>query len=739
MGQKNYWDEFQQTSKAILFEKFADTNQNGEQLPNLRRYLTEGNVATDSFYKRIEKNLAVRSFDEFMDKFCPWVYETVLPGENGGVEIQYSLEKPKRYDETGMEPTALNATAIYEMVNRLYGQRKNSGKAQIEFDFSEVSRLLSPESQTEKIKQARSDMDAYMQEYYRLEAETPGVPSPEKKNCIDKVNEGRLMAQDVYLKGSSAMLSLKLGDAAAALLEVKNKKGSHHPEAGSDVIGIPFYDTDGELRFKALEQREGEEQVLLEHTSSQKMLELLKQDYEECAPDSMQESPEITNLVLSNISTELVRTGHEESFWLARLESGQQDYKKWMENLADTIAPLVEKFIGVKAFFENATVDGELDSYLIVANATVEELAQVKDRLSEFLKAVNRIRKEKIWFGIIPAVALGNESGRNKDASQEIDFSNPFGNIGNINNQKPQTVKGLASAENVQILLDVCAQAEVMAFYNYKANKNTCFGAMNKKVYEQMRDKLDFSGIMHNGAYAVCCLPNFTIIPEEETTVVINQELVDKGCQKQLVSLQIPSIYIESSYIAAGMTVGAQQKEMLKKKGFEVDPLTPNVRMDFEGKNVYKKFQSNMCLENILPCPRDMEEDIMESRFGFYFSNTEITGEHGRPIRHCFVKNARTMQKGVERYTKISNQLFQDFILMCVLDNQDTVDPDKINEFIKLDARDWSDEAQERALGQEPVNALLRDGEKIKMTNDNTIEIDYLNEKGYVRPEVVVK
>lgn len=56
-------------------------------------------------------------------------------GENeDSVEIKYYLEKPYYYDETKMNPTVLNATAIYELDNKLYEQRKSRGFTRTEHD-----------------------------------------------------------------------------------------------------------------------------------------------------------------------------------------------------------------------------------------------------------------------------------------------------------------------------------------------------------------------------------------------------------------------------------------------------------------------------------------------------------------------------------------------------------------------------------------------------------------------------
>lgn len=729
---RNYYDFFEQTSKAILFERFATEDVDGKTVPSLATYLNEEEVQSGAFHKKIVEKLGVRSFEEFLDKFTPWVYEMIEPGETeDSVEIKYCLEKPKGYDETGMNPTALNATALYEMVNKLYEQRKNSGVPQLNFDFSDIAKVLSPESQTEKIKQARRNMKFYLDEFFSLEEKTPGIPSNEKVKALNMFNDSKAVVQDAYTSGTASLLTLKLGDAGNALLALTDSKGEEEvAEDGKLYVGIPDYDEDGNLKIRRVEVDDKNEVNQIGMNSEQQLLEILQDDFEDVAPEYMQKSPEITNLVLSNISTGLARTEHKKEFWLARLESGQQDYKKWMENLANVIAPLIEKFISVKAFFENATVDGKLDSVLIVANATVTELVgtdKIKNHLSEFLGNVNREITKKIWFAIIPAIAFKTDDNEQEKYSVKYvpgsDLKSMLKNVQKENKNKEQN---LVNIQDAKMLLDICEDAGIMTFYNYKAESNTVFGNIKKKIYEKMRDSIVFE----KGNYAVCCLPNFTVIPDDERNVIINKQLVEKGCQEKLVSIEIPAIYVEASYVAAGMVIGSQQKGMLEKNEFNLDPNLTNIRFDMEGKNVYKKYQSNMCVENDLPVPRDMNEEIMKTRFGFYFSDKRVPGDNGNDITHCYVRNARTMAKNSETktYDEINNQLFRDFVLALLYGNEDVADPEYAGNIKETDIQEWMDYAQANKTSLVD-NALMKDSEKIYSKDNVEFEFEFVHAK----------
>lgn len=59
---QDYYDFFEQTSKAILFERFATEDVDGKPVPSLAIYLDEDEVESGAFHKKIVENLGVRSF-----------------------------------------------------------------------------------------------------------------------------------------------------------------------------------------------------------------------------------------------------------------------------------------------------------------------------------------------------------------------------------------------------------------------------------------------------------------------------------------------------------------------------------------------------------------------------------------------------------------------------------------------------------------------------------------------------
>lgn len=736
---KNYMNDFQQTSKTIIFERFSKEDQEGNTVDDLYLILNKyENVKSDKCFYEIEEKLSVNSFEKFVEKFIPVIYEQVYSDvETGKIRVSYTTEKPKDWDEE-KNPVALNMQEFYRMIERLYCNRKNSGQANIEFNFDNISKLLCPKEKQEEYKKLRRQLSYYTREYYRLEELMPGIDSAEKEKCIDLIEDSRLSFSSLYQAGVSEVLSLQLADAENFLLEMKKNDCGSAEESTSFVKALPMFDDDGNLKIVPVKANEDmAKQIELKEDPELLLLETLKGDFEEAAPE-LAKSTEITNLVLSTVSSQYQRREMTFDEAKKRVEESQALYKEWHEALAKVIAPLVEKFLGVRVFFENAGGKGsnlEIESKVIISNCDADELMRdCKLKLEEFLEHQSASQENRIWFGVIPAVALGNETTENLKPQKRT----PFGSLSAISEKSERKVEGLVSSDNARELLMVCEKAKIICFYNFKANENTCFSNLSKDTFRQMRDKIKFEN--GSGSYAVCCLPNFTVLPKEKAKVIINQELQKNGLAKELVEIKLPGIYIDSAYVSCGMTVGCQNHSILKEKGFTVDKNLPGIRVDFEDKEVAYGFTSNMCRERLLSCPKDLDSEIMESRFGFYFCDTKIIGKDGSLIPYCYVRNARTMKLKGTKYRKLNHVLFADFIELCISRGNSEVDVEQISNFIKKDVGAWKKQRQ----GQEQedkkyVNRLLREAEEIEPSGVSGIEIQYGEDRDYVKVNVEEK
>lgn len=748
---EDYANYFGQTSKTILFERYTREDVNGDGADNLSYILAEWDNQVengrpkDEILDEIEERLGVRTFKEFVEKFAPVVYEEVYTEKNTGeVKVVYSLEKPKDWDDE-KTPKPLSTQPLYTMVEQLYEARKSSGQPLNKYDFGDVTKLLAPKAREEEYRDLRGRLSNQNKRYYELDEKNPGVNTPEKDDCIQAITNARIDFMAMCQNGITETFALQLQDAQNLLLECRKLDGNDNDESAENkeyIKGMPCFTPEGDLKLIPIEKRDDTKAIEEKKDPEMLLLEALEDDFKSAVPE-LAESREITNLVLSTISAACQRENISEEKAIERINACEKAYKAWNEALTDALFPVIEKFIGVKAFFDNATVDGKLDSLLIVANCTAEDLLKIgiKDKFEKFLEAMNGYRERRIWFGIIPAVALGNEVAEERTNDKP---RGPYVKI--VKKPKEKKISGLVSAENAQDLMWMCEKQQIMVFYNFKANEKTSLGGITMDIYEMMRDRITFSGEVSDGAtgeYAVCSLPNFTLLPKRKACVVLNQDLVNAKIANES-RLQLKGIYIDSSYVAAGMVVGSQQYDVLVSKNLPANRKLTGIRVDFEKRIVNQRFLSSMCIENLTPIDKKIEESIMESRFGFYFSDPAITNEQGSKILRCYVKNARTMRQRNGRYRKMNNVLFNNFINLCACDGESFSDEVRIRNFISNDVQKWHKDRQSQEQVDEKnrfVNLLLNNGENIALSDRDRslIEITYPEERDFVKIKVEEK
>ena len=153
-----------QTNRAILFRKI------NSEVPSLTKIFSEiedeeDKVISEELFKKIEENLVVGSFEEFLKKFCPKIYSKSVAGE-----IVYSLKK----DGIGNwveSPINMSNDFIRLILNIIEGK---SGTTNIEFEYqTEFNKLLGVDAATQKIKDAVDTITYLIGEYEKAEDGSP--------------------------------------------------------------------------------------------------------------------------------------------------------------------------------------------------------------------------------------------------------------------------------------------------------------------------------------------------------------------------------------------------------------------------------------------------------------------------------------------------------------------------------------------------------------------------------------
>ena len=687
-----------QTNKTIIFEEF---NSSADDLYTLIK--NEDVNKKEEFFTLIKKKLEVRSFEEFCEKFMPSVWEWYETGEdlNNPVNFCYSLERPNGIPNA--HELKLDKNEFYSMIMKLYDQKKNSGDSNLEFDYSMVSRLLSPNTVLDRAKQLRKDLDYNYQKLIEL----GDGSSYEKNKYIKQINNIRREIVTQYKDSFTGVIKLALADASQKLALIDSNSSSKTDGVAVLEDGMKKqpcllgFDEKGNLDIRLIEIQDNNAEVAqLECKNDTKLLQIISDDYDKYSDQS--NGNFVKNIIVNTYCTDTqvgVLPDREELVEKRNMYTAL--YKNSQEKFIRAISSAVEKLLNVKTFFEHAVVpkQKQINSSVIISNCTAEKLLDdtdgVKTDLISFLKEASKETKYRIWFAVVPAVG---DSEFIDNVDEEITMDDDlFGDEENeAKNVKTTDGDMRISLSALKEMLAILKDARITTFFNFRANEKTGFSNLTQETLQKYRDKLESVKGNH---YAVFTYPNFTVLPKKETNVKIGETEYDSVSQDERVN--IPGIYIDSSYIAAGLVAASQNPDYLTAKYSKnkICPGYPCVRYDFERDNNRFIMLTKMNREGKVSWNSDVEENISKDKFGFCFcGNSKYY--NGQLVNNSYIFNTRNMYVDEDgQYEPLYKRLTMDFVehylrIKSPSAHGNTVKKSDVQAFIKDDVAEWSINSQ---------------------------------------------
>lgn len=701
-------DVVKQTGKTIIFEEF----NKDEDKTNLVTLLTRDDegISLEKFKEALMgKNslLVVESFEEFVKKFSPTIYETVVKtGETS--RFVYELEKPK-YECTQIR---LKDHSFFKMIIALLDRKANSDKGNLEFPYDDLKKALSPEAEIEECKKIRRNLLSNTREYMRLTED--GEPGSEADRFAQNIMACRDKIVDKYQnKSPLALLPLLIADKQS---QIDKMKAAEEPMMGSDEFkAVPCnysFDDRGNLCLIEQNYSDDEPAEIWKDDGICQLVEVVREDFQESAPLAIRENTYVTDLVVNVFvpggGAQLTTQDRRE---LETAKKQLQDiYSSSLESFAKAVAAVVEKFAGVKSFFDHATCDGKLakDISVIITNCKVDAILNdelAKRRFKKYFEGLSAEKDtNKIWFGIIPALAYGNDS-----IIAAPKAKNPFGRRTMDSAAAKNNSSGLTGLDTAKEMLALLAGVKIMTFVNYKAGEKTGFVELTDTRVNDY--KKDFESV--NSEYAVFAYPNFTILPKEKNAVKIGTEYRADEDREVNSYIVVPGIYLEASYVACGMMVGIQNYRYLQSKGYMVKPKYPCVRFDLEDADNSKRVTTKLNRETTTEMQKQTKDEIMEDRFGFVFADNKIVFD-GRVLNNSYVLNARTLKKdGNGKYKPLYKTLVRNLVDQLLRAYADNVTDKSVSEFktdyVETWKRDNKDDERKYA------NRVLLEGETIDL------------------------
>ena len=704
MTTKNF---INQTNRTILFE---EVNPEKMDLITLIDDAREMDSLDDERILEINKHLLVSSFDEFLAKFEPKVYSYYNAETQS---IKYILKKPEGIPEELITEIKIdNGNTFFKMLNTLIEARKSQGNRNVDFKFENILELISPKKVIEDIKQTRKEIAYVYNKYEELDDE-----NPKKLELGDKLNEKFEEASKNY-SNVLGMLPLAIEDIKTRLLigHDENNAKSEKIKLGMLQVGDK-----GELEVIEYKQEESRALTLVEEKHTTELVEAFRDDYESISEEPNQYISDLvvrTFVPLAKGIVEIDPVQEVENYnnYLAFYKSAQEDFVKIAK-------PLIEKLLGIKMFFEQYDTKVSLmKPTLLITNIKPEMIVKAgnKERLQAFLNTVNAKNDfdNTIWFGIYPNVDLDVEKGKKKVRER-------------FKGTKAEEKIEKNTIETLTNLMTVLGKYKIQVFFNFEGTYETSFDNLATMGVDKYIEKTKILEDQSYSEYLIPSIPNFTIIPKDKSGVVLDfkmkyQEEVGAELSKDkedLLKFWIEGVYVDSSYVAAGITAASQCPNFLKDRFKNVSPVYPGVRFDIEAEDNSYKARTTMSKE-ISGFTNTIKDRINQFNYGFIFSSDSAHMQKEK-IKNIVVYKARTLARNPEgTYESLYKTLTTTFIERTLRFVTTDFKEDKLNMFFSTNP-----ESQKSIWIKDLkfVNGIMQKGDDITHTIDEENGICQLN------------
>ncbi|EXG85602.1 MAG: transcriptional regulator [Lacrimispora sphenoides] len=687
-----------QTNRTILFSEM-----NPEKL-NLLTLIGDVRGKTsldDDKIKEINETLLVESFEDFLEKFAPVVYSWC--DANTG-NIQYNLIKPENIPDNCITEIPLNEmNDLLNMLITLQDARGSLGVANVDFKFSNVLEMISPKKIMEDIRQVRREIQYTYGNYMGLDEE-----DPKRLDLGDKLNYQFEQASHNY-NNVLAMLPLAIEDIKTRLLLGSGETAQRGQEFKAGLLSMG---DDGELKILEMKQEEGTQLAIVDDHINTSLIQTFRDDYDALNENRSDYVRELVVRTFCPLSS-TVESSVDREVEVHNYNTYLEFYKKSKDDFVKAVKPLIEKILGVKAFFDQYQVKEKgMQPRLLITNTPLEMMIKSSNlpRLITYLNTTNDKNEfeNTLWFGIVPDVEL-NQSGDGK--LQRMRFA------GNQKVKKP----GTNTMENLAILMNAINPYKITTFFSFSTGEESTFNYVATEGIGIFKDKCTPLMKRDYSEFVVPCIPNVTIIPKDKSGLILDKRMVinENGNvtlseeKEDIMKMWIEGVYVGAAYGAAGIAAAWQCPEYLKQRFPNTTMEYPGVRYDIEAGDNALLVTTSMTKE-ISGFTNAIKNSINNTGFGFVF--TSDNAQHkGREIKNVMVYKARNLLSNGTEYEPIYKTLLVTYIERMLRFYSGDFKQDKILQFF---SNNPSSQKSKWDANRQYVNSLLQDGDELDFSID---------------------
>ncbi len=691
-------DVITQTNRTILF---TEINPECLNLLTLIGDVWGKTSLDDDKIKEINKELAVSSFPEFLEKFSPVVYSW-CDASTG--KIQYSTVRPEHIPQNCITEIPLNEmNDLLNMLITLLDAKDAQGVANVDFQFGKILEMISPKKIMEDIRQVRREIQYTYGKYMELDD-----GDPKRLDLGDTLNYQFEQASQNY-NNVLAMLPLAIEDIKTRLLlgDGESRQGGPDFKAGLLSMG-----EDGELKILEMKQEESTQLAVVDDEVNLSLMDTFREDY-----DALNENPSgyVRDLV---VRTFCPLSSTMESNVNRELEVGNYNtylefYKQSKNDFVKVVKPLIEKILGVKTFFDQYKVKEKgMQPKLLITNIPLEMMVKSSNlpRLITYLNTTNDKNEfdNTIWFGIVPDVELNQTAG---GKLQRVRFA------GNKREEK----QGTNSMESLAALMNAIEPYKISTFFSFCTSEETTFNYISTEGIQIFKDKCTPLMKKTYSEFVIPCIPNATIIPKDKSGLVLDKKMVmdEEGNvalsaeKDDVMKMWLEGIYVSAAYEAAGIVAAWQCPEYLKQRFKDTSMEYPGVRFDIEADDNALLATTSMTKE-ISGFTNAIKNSINHTGFGFVFSSDNAHYK-GQEIKNITVYKARNLLSRGNEFEPIYKTLVVTYIERMLRFYSADFKQDKIEKFF---SNNPNSQKSRWDANRQYVNSILQDGDELECSID---------------------
>ncbi len=687
-----------QTNRTMLF---AEVNPERLNLLTLIGDVRGRTSLDDDKMKEINEVLAVRSFEEFLEKFAPTVYSWC---DASSGSIQYSLVKPENIPQSCITEIPINEeNDLLNMLITLLDAKGAQGLMNVEFKFGQILDMISPKKIMEDIRQVRREIQYTYGKYMELEEE-----DPKRLDIGDQLNYQFEKASQNY-NNVLAMLPLAIEDIKTRLLLGESTNG----KSGQDFkAGLLRMGEDGELKILEMKQEESTQLAVVDDQVNTSLMETFREDY-----DALNEDPSdyVRDLVVRTFCPlgSTMESTVDREVEVKNYNHYLEFYKKSKDDFVKAVKPLIEKILGVKTFFDQYQVKEKgMQPQLLITNTPLDLMVKSSNlpRLLTYLNTSNDKNEfdHTVWFGIVPDVEL-NQTGGGK--LKRMRFAG---------NQKVERA-GINSMESLAILMNAVCPYRVTTFFSFAGGEETSFSSIATGGVELFKERCAPLMKKEYSEFVVPCIPNATIIPKDKSGLILDKKMVidTEGRvslseeKEDLMKMWIEGVYVGAAYEAAGIVAAWQCPEYLKQRFHNTSMEYPGVRFDVEADDNSLLAATSMTKE-ISGFTNAIKNSINHTGFGFVFTSDNAQYK-GREIKNIRVYKARNLLSSGSEFEPIYKTLVLTYIERMLRFYSGDFKQDKILQFF---SNNPNSQKSRWDTSRQYVNSILQDGDELDFAID---------------------